>query len=176
MSTAIIKLSETGDLKRIQDLWLTSGNCAANSNNMETTQLNLSSFWGLFLVTGTASALSLVIYLSRLLWKFSREQSDATDSGNSAPRGKRFIIKSFASYVNESSIGREKKKGSSSSEKKKKKNVAYPQDASTSSEQRSQLQQSSPFSPESPSSSQIAPSDQSQQHHMDSTDPLQCPP
>ena len=134
MSTAIIKLSETGDLKRIQDLWLTSGNCAANSNNMETTQLNLSSFWGLFLVTGTASALSLVIYLSRLLLQFSRLPSDAPESTNSGSRGKRFI-KSFASYVDESAVGRDKKRGPNSGGKKKK-NGAYPPDQSSSSEHR----------------------------------------
>ena len=134
MSTAIIKLSENGDLKRIQDLWLTSGNCAASSDNMEISQLNLSSFWGLFLVTGTASALSLVIYLSRLLLQFSRLPSDAPESTNPGSRGKRFI-KSFASYVDESAVGRDKKRVSNSSGKKKK-NWAYPPDQSSSSEHR----------------------------------------
>ena len=185
MSTAIIQLSENGGLKRIQDLWLTSGNCAANSNNMETAQLNLSSFWGLFLVTGTASALSLVIYLSRLLWKFHREQSDATDPRNPTSRSKRFI-KSFASYVNQSAIAKDRKRASGSSGKQKK-NVESEPDQSSSTDQMSQIYQSSPFSQSSlfsqsspsyqnsPSYHQNSLADQSP-HHVDNTELKQSSP
>ncbi|KAK8678309.1 hypothetical protein V6N13_143814 [Hibiscus sabdariffa] len=47
MSSAILALAENSDLRRIHDKWLMQSTCSLESTEIETSQLNLSSFWGL---------------------------------------------------------------------------------------------------------------------------------
>ena len=116
MSTAILTMAENGELQRIHDLWIDSRPCNAETNQVESNQLNLDSFWGLFLITGATSFGSLTIYMLTLLLRFCREgshtDSSPVDSWSSRGVG---LIRSFASYVDEPST-RPK-----SDEKKKKK-------------------------------------------------------
>ncbi|KAH7289301.1 hypothetical protein KP509_31G069500 [Ceratopteris richardii] len=104
MSTAILTLSENGQLQRIHDVWLSADNCASNGNQVDSSQLSLDSFWGLFLITGVASLLSLLIYIIRLLFQFSRRSPPVEPSESHtqslSSKSKRFL-KSFASYVDQ---------------------------------------------------------------------------
>ena len=106
MSTAILTMAENGELQRIHDLWLGTSPCNAETNQVESNQLNLDSFWGLFLITGATSFGSLTIYMLTLLLRFCREGSH-TDSSTVESWSSRGVglVRSFASYVNEPSTG-----------------------------------------------------------------------
>ncbi|KAL2895374.1 Glutamate receptor 3.3 [Bienertia sinuspersici] len=70
MSTAILKLSENGDLQRIHDKWLTTNGCSQDNTQIESSQLHLKSFLGLFLISGLACIVALCIYFVRICRRF----------------------------------------------------------------------------------------------------------
>ncbi|XP_054816643.1 glutamate receptor 3.4-like isoform X2 [Prosopis cineraria] len=73
MSTAILQLSENGDLQKIHDKWLLKNECSATQNNDENSnQLSLSSFWGLFLISGIACLLALIAFCIRVFCQFTK--------------------------------------------------------------------------------------------------------
>ena len=174
-----MNISENGKLRKIQDTWLTTGNCASSSNEIASIQLSLGSFWGLFLVTGTASALSLVIYLIRLLLQFIRQRREVHESTRPSARCKGFM-RSFASYVNKSAIAKDKKREFSGSGKQKKKVVYRPSQVSPPDQthrsyqssplsRSSSLSQGCPFCQSSPSYLSRSPADEIP-HLVDNTE------
>ncbi|KAL5774342.1 hypothetical protein ACOSP7_011899 [Xanthoceras sorbifolium] len=89
-SEAILKLSETGVLKSLEERWFApSPECSANATNKETESLSLSSFWGLYLISGATSTICSMIFLFRLLRNYKHDRPDASQS-NIAP-SKRII-------------------------------------------------------------------------------------
>lgn len=73
ISTAILKLSESGELQRIHDLWLSTESCAIKNNvASNANELGLGVFWGLFLITGCASVLCCLIYWTRMIIRHKR--------------------------------------------------------------------------------------------------------
>ncbi|PHU19526.1 Glutamate receptor 3.4 [Capsicum chinense] len=48
LSTAILQLSENGELQRIHDKWLSNNGCSSQNNQVDDTRLSLKSFWGLY--------------------------------------------------------------------------------------------------------------------------------
>lgn len=88
MSTAILTLSENGDLQRIHDKWLARSPCASKSADLESDRLHLISFWGLFLLCGLTCLLALAIFLAlRLRDLIQQPRSDsAAPGGDSWPR------------------------------------------------------------------------------------------
>ncbi|XP_062188133.1 glutamate receptor 3.4-like [Phragmites australis] len=72
LSTAILTLSENGNLQRIHDEWLTGTECGADNTRVGTNSLSLSSFWGLYLICGLACVLALVIFFLRIFCQYSR--------------------------------------------------------------------------------------------------------
>lgn len=100
MSTAILALSENGDLQRIHDKWLENSGCSSQSTELESNQLYLKSFWGLFLICGIACFLSLLIYCVQMMRQFSRhppEEPDSSGQGGSQSTRLRTIL----SFVDE---------------------------------------------------------------------------
>ncbi|XP_062190639.1 glutamate receptor 3.4-like [Phragmites australis] len=75
LSTAILTLSENGNLQRIHDEWLTGTECGADSSGVGSNSLSLSSFWGLYLICGLACVLALVIFFLRIFCQYSRYNS-----------------------------------------------------------------------------------------------------
>lgn len=69
MSTAILALSENGDLQRIHDKWLTQSTCSSETSELESDRLHLKSFWGLFLICGLACFISLLIHFCQIALK-----------------------------------------------------------------------------------------------------------
>jgi ionotropic glutamate receptor len=65
-STAILMLAESGELQRIHDLWLSGEGCSKSGVVVESNELGLTSFWGLFLMTGMASTLCCIVYWARM--------------------------------------------------------------------------------------------------------------
>lgn len=72
LSTAILQLSENGELQRIHNKWLTTGDCSSQSNQAEETRLSLKSFWGLFLICGITCFMALSIFFCRVCYQYSR--------------------------------------------------------------------------------------------------------
>lgn len=66
-STAILKLAENGELQRIHDLWLNTESCTTGNVARDATELGLTTFWGLFLTTGSASIFCCFIYWTRMI-------------------------------------------------------------------------------------------------------------
>ncbi|OIW14778.1 hypothetical protein TanjilG_05399 [Lupinus angustifolius] len=67
LSTAILQLSETGDLQRIHDKWMTRSTCSLDDDEIDADRLKLQSFWGLFLICGIACFIALVIYFLQIM-------------------------------------------------------------------------------------------------------------
>ncbi|XP_077243561.1 glutamate receptor 3.7-like [Tasmannia lanceolata] len=73
MSIAIIRLSEMGELQKIHDKWFCEEICGTqNTHRSEPNQLNLRSFWGLFLVCGIVSFTAFFMFLLRAICQFVR--------------------------------------------------------------------------------------------------------
>ncbi|GAB4825156.1 hypothetical protein Ancab_008031 [Ancistrocladus abbreviatus] len=82
MSTAILQLSENGNLQRVHDKWLKKSACSTTADQVEENRLSLKSFWGLFLICGTACILALVVFFCRILYQYSRYSSLEAGEGN----------------------------------------------------------------------------------------------
>ncbi|CAK9183818.1 unnamed protein product [Ilex paraguariensis] len=76
LSTAILQLSENGDLQRIHDKWLSRKACSAQVNQVDDNRLSLKSFWGLFLICGIACFVSLVYFFYRVCMQYRRYSPD----------------------------------------------------------------------------------------------------
>ncbi|PON50034.1 Ionotropic glutamate receptor, metazoa [Parasponia andersonii] len=92
MSTAILKLSEHGNLQRIHDKWLTRSACSSEGAKQDVDRLQLKSFWGLFLLSGLACFLALLLYSIKMLRQFSRHSLDTSQSAS---------VRSFLAFINE---------------------------------------------------------------------------
>ncbi|KAJ1415633.1 Solute-binding protein family 3/N-terminal domain of MltF [Sesbania bispinosa] len=96
MSTAILTLSENGDLGRIREKWLSEKACGFHSTGDE--QLQINSYMGLFLICGTACFLALLIYF--LLRRFSQNSPHKADPSNPS-RSHSARIQTFLNLVDE---------------------------------------------------------------------------
>lgn len=92
MSTAILKLSENGNLQRIHDKWLMRSACSSEGAKQDVDRLQLKSFWGLFLLSGLACFLALLLYLIKMLRQFSKHSLDTSESPS---------VRSFLAFINE---------------------------------------------------------------------------
>ncbi|CAK9153899.1 unnamed protein product [Ilex paraguariensis] len=100
MSTAILTLSENGDLQKIHDKWLNKRGCGSQSSQNQSDQLQLQSFWGLFLICGIACLLALIIYLCLMLRQFSQHYTDSSEpSRHGSSRSAR--LQKFLSFADE---------------------------------------------------------------------------
>ena len=112
LSTAILELSESGDLQRIHDKWLKTGECATDSNEfIDSNQLRLESFWGLFLICGVACVVTLAIHAGVLVHKYcvqaaSSQQAAAVSStdGSSRSSSTRSSLRAFLSFADRREI------------------------------------------------------------------------
>jgi glutamate receptor, ionotropic, plant len=61
ISRAIINITDGDDLIQIEKKWIGDQNCENKGSITESNGLNFLSFWGLFLITGVVSTISLLI-------------------------------------------------------------------------------------------------------------------
>ncbi|KAK3005293.1 hypothetical protein RJ639_016903 [Escallonia herrerae] len=112
MSTAILTLSENGELQKIHDKWLKRRGCSSQGSSLGSDQLHLSSFWGLFLVCGVACFLALLVYFCLMLCQFKRHYPEVSEpsrhGGSTLVRLQRFL--SFADEKEEVSKSKLKRK------------------------------------------------------------------
>ncbi|KDP34698.1 hypothetical protein JCGZ_10903 [Jatropha curcas] len=70
VSRAILKVIEGDKSKEIEEKWFGKQvTCPDRSNSVPSNRLGLNSFWGLFLIAGVASLLSLIIYMAMFIHK-----------------------------------------------------------------------------------------------------------
>ncbi|KAK7409859.1 hypothetical protein VNO78_00221 [Psophocarpus tetragonolobus] len=93
MSTAILQLSETGDLQRIHDKWMTRSSCSLDNAEIDSDRLKLKSFWGLFLICGIACFLALALHFLQIMFQLRKyPPSEAASSASSiSGRFQRFL-------------------------------------------------------------------------------------
>ncbi|XP_038886843.1 glutamate receptor 3.7-like isoform X2 [Benincasa hispida] len=73
MSTAILRLSESGKLQEIHNSWFCKLGCPGNrGGKSELDQLHLISFWGLYLLCGIISLAALFLFLLKLICQYIR--------------------------------------------------------------------------------------------------------
>ncbi|PRQ56878.1 putative ionotropic glutamate receptor, metazoa [Rosa chinensis] len=95
MSTAILKLSENGNLQKIHDKWIMKSACSVEGAKQAVDRLQLKSFWGLFLLSGIACFLALLLYVLRMIRQYYRHADSDIKCSQSIGR-----VKSFVSFVN----------------------------------------------------------------------------
>jgi len=76
MSTAILQLSESGQLQRIHDEWFTRPECASDDESqVGATRLGVGSFSGLFLMCALTCIFALVVFFIRICWQYNQYSS-----------------------------------------------------------------------------------------------------
>ena len=80
LSTAILQLSENGDLQRIHDEWLSSTSCLSRTIKLEGKSLSLNIFCGLFLVCGVACFIAISIFFGRILCEYRQYSPDEQEA------------------------------------------------------------------------------------------------
>lgn len=98
MSTAILKLSENGELQRIHDKWLSGIACTSQNTKLEVDRLQLKSFSGLFFLCGLACFLALLIYFVMLACQYWQYYPNSEVSSESSRSGR---LQTFLSFVDE---------------------------------------------------------------------------
>lgn len=100
LSTAILQLSENGELQRIHDKWLPRTRCS-NENPAYETRLSLKSFWGLFLICGIACFVALAFFFGRVCFQYNRLSGDGTPvlDGQTRPAGQTRICMLFKALI-----------------------------------------------------------------------------
>ena len=79
LSTAILQLSESGQLQRIHDQWFTDPSCGTDDSGLGAVRLSLGSFWGLFLVCALICVFALIVFFGRVCWQYSRYSGSRAD-------------------------------------------------------------------------------------------------
>ncbi|KAH6804275.1 glutamate receptor 2 [Perilla frutescens var. frutescens] len=100
MSTAILTLSENGKLQKIHDKWLNTRSCRQQSSNVSD-QLQLKSFWGVFLICGITSFVALLIYFGLIYSKFKRYFPQLSEPSTQQTSSPSIRIRRFLSFVDE---------------------------------------------------------------------------
>ncbi|RRT76562.1 hypothetical protein B296_00013317 [Ensete ventricosum] len=79
LSTAILALSENGDLQRIHEKWLSRAGCSSRGAEEEANRLSLSSFWGLFLLSAIVCLLALILFCIKICYQYAKYSSAEVD-------------------------------------------------------------------------------------------------
>lgn len=81
MSTAILNLSENGELEKIRKDWFCKLGCPEERSRREfdPNQLNLSSFWGLYLLCAVVTGSAFLVFLIRAVRQFVRYKKRQSD-------------------------------------------------------------------------------------------------
>ncbi|ONK64279.1 uncharacterized protein A4U43_C07F24020 [Asparagus officinalis] len=108
MSTAILTLSENGDLQRIHDKWLIKRACDSENDELDSERLHFSSFWGLFLICGLACFFSLLIFFVLMLKQFRQHVPPPTPESSGRGGSSLHTFLSFVDTKAEDSTAKRK--------------------------------------------------------------------
>lgn len=108
MSTAILRLSESGKLQELHDSWFCKLGCPGERRGKsEPDQLHLISFWGLYLLCGIISVAALFVFLLLLVRQYIRYKrhrrhfEETTPSPITSHTSCTRSIQSFISFIDE---------------------------------------------------------------------------
>ncbi|KAG5231982.1 glutamate receptor [Salix suchowensis] len=107
MSTAILSLSESGELQKIREKWFcTMRSCPGEKKHRpEPNKLNLISFWGLYLLCGAFSLTAILVFLVRMVCQFVRykRRQMQSSSPSPTPSSTRYsqVIRHFFDFIDE---------------------------------------------------------------------------
>ncbi|KAF5458353.1 hypothetical protein F2P56_022386 [Juglans regia] len=106
ISTAILKLSENGELQRIRERWFCKTGCPGEGKrHAEPNQLHLVSFWGLYLLCGIFTLGALLVFLLRMIWQFAHYKQQQRESSHSSSVSSKahcsHVISSFINFIDE---------------------------------------------------------------------------
>lgn len=106
MSTAILKLSENGDLRKIHEKWFCKMGCAEDrTSNSKPDQLHLISFWGLYLSCGIVLLVALALFLLLMIRQYARFKQRQKDvaSSSTEPSGIHCsqVVVNFFNFIDE---------------------------------------------------------------------------
>ncbi|XP_048336045.2 glutamate receptor 3.2 isoform X2 [Ziziphus jujuba] len=113
MSTAILALSENGELQKIHNKWLSRKACDSQGSNLPSEQLQLQSFWGLFLICGSVCVFALLMHMCLMMRKFSQQTpgvSELSRHGSSTPSERLQTFMSFIDKKEDQPVKRSKRK------------------------------------------------------------------
>ncbi|KAG6691215.1 hypothetical protein I3842_10G055100 [Carya illinoinensis] len=97
-SEAILKLSENGDLRSLEDEWLIPPDeCSTNTTSSRPESLNLESFWVLYVTSFATSTICLLLSLIRI--PESRQQPQDAFEGNATPGRNESVWKKVVSLI-----------------------------------------------------------------------------
>lgn len=104
MSTAILSLSENGELQKLHNKWLSRKACPSQGSNIVSEQLHLQTFWGLFLICGCVCIFALLVHTCWMLRKFSqhRPRDYEPSRHGSSPFAR---LRTFLSFVDKKEDG-----------------------------------------------------------------------
>ncbi|GKB82373.1 glutamate receptor 5 [Tanacetum coccineum] len=108
LSVAILQLSENGKLQEIHDRWFCKKGCSsAVGHDSEPNQLQMSSFWGLYIICGVFSLTALVLFLLQTIRQYiyykhkqMREPSSPAFPASSS-RGCYGVVFNFFDFIDE---------------------------------------------------------------------------
>ncbi|KAL5573317.1 hypothetical protein UlMin_022914 [Ulmus minor] len=107
MSTAILKLSESGKLQEIYQKWFCKTGCPdEQGQDSKANQLKLISFWGLYLLSGGFALGALLIFFLRMVYQFVRYSRRQTSLPSPLPSISSssqcsHVFQSFIDFVDE---------------------------------------------------------------------------
>ncbi|RZB83676.1 glutamate receptor 3.7-like isoform X1 [Glycine soja] len=106
MSTAILKLSENGDLRKIHEKWFCKMRCPEDrTSNSKPDQLHLISFWGLYLSCGIVSLVALALFLLRMIRQYARFKQRQKNVASSSPEPSGIhcsqVVVNFFNFIDE---------------------------------------------------------------------------
>ncbi|CAN4103478.1 unnamed protein product [Withania somnifera] len=102
MSTAILKLAESGKLQEIHKKWFCQLGCPTDRRkDTEPNQLHLSSFWGLYLLSGAVTVLALLVFLLRSVRQYIRYKRKHTDLSSRSNTTCSQVIYNFFDFIDE---------------------------------------------------------------------------
>jgi hypothetical protein len=110
LSTAILELSENGDLQRIHEKWLNDRMTESQSqtNELDSDSLQVYSFSGLFLICGVACVITLAIHAGVLVHKYwehtASSQQAVLSSTDGSSRSSRSRLQAFLSFADRREI------------------------------------------------------------------------
>ncbi|KAG6624751.1 glutamate receptor 2.2-like [Carya illinoinensis] len=96
VSRAILKMTEGEKMKEIESAWLEKQtNCEVSNAQVSSESLGLSSFWGLFLISGIASLSALIFSVSMFFYKERQHIFKPFGPGDSILGRIRLILRTF---------------------------------------------------------------------------------
>nr|BAL15054.1 glutamate receptor 3.1 [Solanum lycopersicum] len=102
MSTAILKLAESGKLQEIHEKWFCQLGCPTDRRKDSVPdQLHLSSFWALYLLSGAVTVLALLIFLLKSIRQYIRYKRNHTDLSSPSNTRCSHVIYSFFDFIDE---------------------------------------------------------------------------